>query len=640
MKKLYLFLILLIFPFIAHAEVDYDITDYYITSDIEVAGGLKIKELVVLDGTFNGYERNIVYRNDSLEEWKAGNVNFEKSSIYNAVGIDNLKVAAMKVNGDVSFDTMKNISNYASEVDSANLGESNVYTTTKNSNGIDVRMYMPANNEKVAFYLEYVVANAVVMHNDVAELYFPFIGDKFSDDIDNVNVQVFLPAADTSNNFRIWAHGPLSGEINKYQNENKENIGLIASIKDLKANTGFDIRVTFDKSLILVPQFLHHSNEDALDKILEVENKRAEDANAKRKKIKAVYYSIKYAAIGYLIFLIVMWIYIYVKFDKEYKADFKNKYNREFIDDYNVEVIDYLFNKNITPNAMSASIMNLVYKKNISVEEMPSDKKKKEYTFKLLNKENLSKSEEYLIEFLFDTVGNGSVFTTKKLKDYAKSTSSYSTFTSKYSTWKNNVIQEGQQQNFYESNTKIKFIGLIIALIGGLIFVTNILCNTDILIAYALIIPIVIFAIYIMTFNRRTKSGNEDYAKWKAFKNFLNDFGTFDIKELPEITLWERYMVYATIFGLAKKVQKSMNVYIQELDPNGTLYPYYYNSWMYYDLNYAVADSVNSAVNSAVSYSINTANANSSYSSGSGFGGGFSSGGGGGFGGGGGGHGF
>lgn len=640
MKKLYLFLILLIFPFIAHAEVDYDITDYYITSDIEVAGGLKIKELVVLDGTFNGYERNIVYRNDSLEEWKAGNVNFEKSSIYNAVGIDNLKVAAMKVNGDVSFDTMKNISNYASEVDSANLGESNVYTTTKNSNGIDVRMYMPANNEKVAFYLEYVVANAVVMHNDVAELYFPFIGDKFSDDIDNVNVQVFLPAADTSNNFRIWAHGPLSGEINKYQNENKENIGLIASIKDLKANTGFDIRVTFDKSLILVPQFLHHSNEDALDKILEVENKRADDANAKRKKIKAVYYSIKYAAIGYLIFLIVMWIYIYVKFDKEYKADFKNKYNREFIDDYNVEVIDYLFNKNITPNAMSASIMNLVYKKNISVEEMPSDKKKKEYTFKLLNKENLSKSEEYLIEFLFDTVGNGSVFTTKKLKDYAKSTSSYSTFTSKYSTWKNNVIQESQQQNFYESNTKIKFIGLIIALIGGLIFVTNILCNTDILIAYALIIPIVIFAIYIMTFNRRTKSGNEDYAKWKAFKNFLNDFGTFDIKELPEITLWERYMVYATIFGLAKKVQKSMNVYIQELDPNGTLYPYYYNSWMYYDLNYAVADSVNSAVNSAVSYSINTANANSSYSSGSGFGGGFSSGGGGGFGGGGGGHGF
>lgn len=640
MKKLYLFLILLIFPFIAHAEVDYDITDYYITSDIEVAGGLKIKELVVLDGTFNGYERNIVYRNDSLEEWKAGNVNFEKSSIYNAVGIDNLKVAAMKVNGDVSFDTMKNISNYASEVDSANLGESNVYTTTKNSNGIDVRMYMPANNEKVAFYLEYVVANAVVMHNDVAELYFPFIGDKFSDDIDNVNVQVFLPAADTSNNFRIWAHGPLSGEINKYQNENKENIGLIASIKDLKANTGFDIRVTFDKSLILVPQFLHHSNEDALDKILEVENKRADDANAKRKKIKAVYYSIKYAAIGYLIFLIVMWIYIYVKFDKEYKADFKNKYNREFIDDYNVEVIDYLFNKNITPNAMSASIMNLVYKKNISVEEMPSDKKKKEYTFKLLNKENLSKSEEYLIEFLFDTVGNGSVFTTKKLKDYAKSTSSYSTFTSKYSTWKNNVIQEGQQQNFYESNTKIKFIGLIIALIGGLIFVTNILCNTDILIAYALIIPIVTFAIYIMTFNRRTKNGNEDYAKWKAFKNFLNDFGTFDIKELPEITLWERYMVYATIFGLAKKVQKSMNVYIQELDPNGTLYPYYYNSWMYYDLNYAVADSVNSAVNSAVNYSINTANANSSYSSGSGFGGGFSSGGGGGFGGGGGGHGF
>ena len=32
--------------------------------------------------------------------------------------------------------------------------------------------------------------------------------------------------------------------------------------------------------------------------------------------------------------------------------------------------------------------------------------------------------------------------------------------------------------------------------------------------------------------------------KWTAFKKFLNDFGSFDVKELPEIKLWERYLVF------------------------------------------------------------------------------------------------
>jgi ribonucleoside-diphosphate reductase alpha chain len=40
----------------------------------------------------------------------------------------------------------------------------------------------------------------------------------------------------------------------------------------------------------------------------------------------------------------------------------------------NVEVIDYLMNSNITPNAMSASIMNLIYKKNIKAEKILEQK--------------------------------------------------------------------------------------------------------------------------------------------------------------------------------------------------------------------------------------------------------------------------
>jgi len=65
----------------------------------------------------------------------------------------------------------------------------------------------------------------------------------------------------------------------------------------------------------------------------------------------------------------VLGLFYYTKHDKELKANFVGQYNREFIEDYNVEVIDYLMHKNITPNAMSASIMNLIYKKIIKVDK-------------------------------------------------------------------------------------------------------------------------------------------------------------------------------------------------------------------------------------------------------------------------------
>ena len=106
------------------------------------------------------------------------------------------------------------------------------------------------------------------------------------------------------------------------------------------------------------------------------------------------------------------------------------------------------------------------------------------------------------------------------------------------------------------------------------------------------------------------------------------------LKELPEVVLWEKYLVYATVFGLAKKVQKVMNVKIQELDPTFLQSDYYYR----FDSFVAINNVVNTSIYSAHDLAITQAAA-SNLSNSSGTGGGFSSGGGFG-GGGGGGHGF
>lgn len=150
-----------------------------------------------------------------------------------------------------------------------------------------------------------------------------------------------------------------------------------------------------------------------------------------------------------------------------------------------------------------------------------------------------------------------------------------------------------------------------------------------------IIVSSIVFLIYILSFKKWTLKGREHYLKWKAFKNFLTDFGNLKEKELPEIKLWEKYLVYATVFGIAKEVQKTMKIKLSEMS---NVDSFYLNSW-YFHTNYYIGNTISSSVNKVYSGSANTIAAHSSSSSGGGFGGGFSSGGGFG-GGGGGGHGF
>ena len=150
---------------------------------------------------------------------------------------------------------------------------------------------------------------------------------------------------------------------------------------------------------------------------------------------------------------------------------------------------------------------------------------------------------------------------------------------------------------------------------------------------FALILTI-FFIFYIILLKKRTEKGNEDYHKWKAFKNYLKDFGRFDEKDLPEIKLWERLLVYAAIFGITKEVQKSMKLKLEQIDPNSNYISSntMFNYFLYTNLVHDVETNVHNTMSAAQA-------AETARSSGSGSGGGFSSGGGFG-GGGGGGHGF
>ena len=635
MKKI-LVLIISLFSFIsvnyAVSNVNYKIDDYIVDSRIDISGNMVVREVIKVKGSFNGYIRDLKYKNSNNKVFDKSIDSFYGSSIYDASNIEVRKVGTINYDKELDFNVFDQSINEFTMNDSCTVNKG-CYEKSDITDGVSLKMYNETNNSSTYFYIEYLLGNVVVMHEDIAEVYFNFVGDMFDDDINKYKLRVVLPDK-TKELVRVWAHGPLNGNVSPIKDENGYYYGGYLEINDLYSNTPVDMRLTFDKNLILVDHpYLKKSEVLALDKILEVENLRADKANKEREKAKFFMYGSYTLGSVYLVLLVLLFVYIYIKYDKELKTNFDMEYNREFINDYDVTNIEYLFDKKITEKAFSTSILNLIYKKNIKIEQID----KKDYKLIKVNTDNVSESEEYLMKMIFDNIGNKEYVLLSQIKKYAKEVhGTTSEFLTSFTTWQNKVTSESIKNNFYESNTKIKVLGVLFSLVGYLVFYVMGRFNGFNLFSIIIFICALVFMIYVLIFNKRTKRGAEDYQKWKAFKRFLEDFGRFDEKELPEIVLWERYLVYANIFGIADKVGKTMKIKFNEINTNNQysngdlLFDY----MMWNNLNHSINNTVRSSVSTARTM-VNEAIAKSSSSSGGGFGGGFSSGGG--FGGGGGG---
>ena len=57
-----------------------------------------------------------------------------------------------------------------------------------------------------------------------------------------------------------------------------------------------------------------------------------------------------------------------------------------------------------------------------------------------------------------------------------------------------------------------------------------------------------------------TQFGEDEYAKWRGLYNFLNSDTLMNEKNVPDLVLWEQYLVYATAFGISEKVIKALEI--------------------------------------------------------------------------------
>ena len=624
-------LFIMLLPIFVYAD---GTTRYYIEVNVLDNGDAEIKELKLMDGEYNGYKTDIRYKSNGLTKFDGSKSSFEGSDIYNASALTDVKVYDVKFT-TTDFSVINNKNREFVLVNSAAKGDYGVYTKTTNSEGIEILSYQPSVYKRASL-VTYTLKDLVVVHNDIAELAHDFIGTDYQEDISNLIIRINLPSS--SKELRIFSHGPLNGKNRIIDDKSVE-----ITYETLDKENAVDGRVVFDKSI--VPNATKKSNVDGLDKILEVEKERANYANKlreaarKREKMLQTLAIIMEILLGiWLIGLIVIVYKFYNKNDKEYRSEFNGKYFRDFPEEYTPSTVSYLMNKSINNLSFNAGILDLIRKKAITIEEVTIDKKglfknKQQKDYKLsrnmnFNLDALSTSEKKLFNLLIGTVGNGDYVILGDMKEFSKDYNNAKRLISGYDSWRYACESEAETEEFYENTKKEKTNCILYSLIFIPITFLALLCGSNMGRVLLMDLFGILAIIYFSSATKRTKKGNEQYHKWKGLKNFLADFGRLDEKDLPEIKLWERYLVYATMFGLAAKVQNAMKMNLERMNYSDNID----FTYLYFD-NYYFSNSMTNAVNSSLSSARGTISthelASSSDSSSGGYGGGSSFGGGG-----------
>lgn len=326
-KKIIFVLLFFIISIVAINTVSFatfEITDFTIDSELYENGDLYVRETInyYSNENDNGVTRKIITKNP-------------RNKINSA---DLLELYNVIVDGKVYDQTSY-----------GNIGDEGIYEyTTDGKNEYNVKVYTPFNTYNKIVEYEYVLKNVGVVYNDIAELYWNFIGDEWDCNIKNLTINIKLPIQAAYETSYVFGHGSDNGRFEK----NGNYISLY--VEDIEAYQPIDARILFSKDA------MPNSNKIINKSVLEDYINQEEGLSSKVEESKIVgNLSIKEIAFIFIIIVLVFIIYTYIKYDKENKTE-KYTYYREIPFDLEPELLQYFYHGKIVSDSYYIAVLNLV----------------------------------------------------------------------------------------------------------------------------------------------------------------------------------------------------------------------------------------------------------------------------------------
>ncbi|WP_127583678.1 DUF2207 domain-containing protein [Paenibacillus koleovorans] len=437
---------------------------------------------------------------------------------------------------------------------------------------LQYRVYDPSQNETKVFRFTYTVKNVVQVWADTAELYWKFFDESNPSALETVNVVVDLPDGATREEVTAYGHGPTQGTI---QIEDDGDVRF--RVSPLSAKQLLEVRVLFPGAY--VPGSTRISTEPKLEQIQQEELSVAGQSSDTGSGNETV----PFAAVLLLANLVGG---IYLKYGQRFGR-------RQAIDDsYGVlpgdvtpAVVGYLMELRVKSRDLMATMVDLVRKQYVEMQAVKGreDKPKQtNYIFRLLNKENdgLQPHETMLIDWLFGEIGRDDKVSLFGIRKHARTPAHKDAFRKRWSEWQDEVAQAASRLDYVQDRSWIQLmvvLAFVAQFFGFLFFAPE---------AWKwLMFSSIPLLFLVPRSRRRTRVGELEFRKWKAFKRYLRENNSAALHDPLAGSQWEHHFVYALPLGEAKEMAAATKVNVSPRRGlvRSTLDDSYYYHYMYWN---------------------------------------------------------
>lgn len=586
MKKRYIFFTMILSIFFLSISnnktlASFYIQDFEINSEVFDNGDMKVEE-------------NITYYSTETKNGVTREINLKNATNINN-SADGLNLLSVKIDGIE-----------ARKVNIGNIGDDGVYEYSSSNNTHNLKVYVPFRRIQTrTITYEYLLKNVCVKYNDTSEIFWNFIGDQWDTKIDKLTINIKLPEKAIEGTTYVFGHGSDNGTFSKYNN----NISLYAN--DLKANQALDARILFSTSAL--PNTTKVINKNVLNKYI-----NQEEGLTSKIEEPEIIFGLKSKELAIIIssFLIIFWIIIYFKYDKEIKVD-KKYYYRDIPCNLEPEILQRIYYGKKCKDSFWITFLNLVKMGVYKIEESTNEVGKKVKLIVYQGKEN-KKLKGYQNDII--DIINGFFENDENSIDLDKLNAKMKMSTgSKYLSFQNNL--ESEYEGIFGDKSKVSkkpclfgilFMIIMIIIIGIVSTKINADMSTAIIMflgitsfVYTLVFSVIpinistisflaihflafegaiigmmivlgifplyipyiisfIFVQYAQRIRKYSKEEREIREQIKGLRRYIRDYSKISERDIESIVIWEDYLIIAIALKLNNKTINYFYDYCKE----------------------------------------------------------------------------
>ncbi len=548
----------------------YDITNYDMDAYIQEDGTLHIDESITyyFSSSANGLTRDLRYYYKTNKDTMEPN-----SARYQATGIENLTVAVTN---------SANITTNFEKVSNAEKGDNGVYTVdtvnADRTDGYDIMVYSPisSNNFQTVHY-SYDITDAVVQYNDMSEIYYNFIGNGIETDVGEFNLDIYLPKSINMDYVKYYPHTYATKLENIQVLLDSSSNCINFNIKNIPSGEPVDARIVFPNT-VLMNCTKKYNNDYDFNSLYKIENSMSL-GNTRY----FIHITINIILGVLLVALCIIFLTYGIIKSKKFRTTVKNaNYFRDIPKRLNLLEYQALLPSKMTDalssNLIIATILDLTNRKilNMETKKCRNKKKQSDYEYNVsINKDadftKLCPYEKQILSLIFSeqisTDFNVSDYTEKivELNARFKEISKNSKLVQQISKANSKrLIDTKKIYKKVKTSLILNFIILIVTLFIVFLFNTLVMNPDKVLGIIEFIISSVFTALFsfvvIVILDDLYKIPTDKYAQdqkevlglWK----YLKDYSLIKDRYPIELSIWNEYLVFASLFGIADKVAK------------------------------------------------------------------------------------